>query len=94
MLWLVRVGAYAISSLAVWQFIQGGISPVDVLPLQKHLALDTAHSMVFGVCAGISNYTGVDVTLVRLLWAVASLYRGLGVGIYLLAFIIMPTYIP
>lgn len=94
MLWMVRLGAYALSSLAVWQFFQSSVSPTEILPIHKHLALDPGHSMIFGVCAGISNYTGIDVTLIRLAWALASLYRGFGVGVYLLAFIIMPTQVP
>jgi len=90
MLWLVRIGAYLVSGFTVWQFIQG--SGTDSLPLTKHLALETTHGMVFGVCSGISSYTGVDVTLIRLAWALSCLYKGLGVGLYILAFLIMPSY--
>ncbi|MBC8014929.1 MAG: PspC domain-containing protein [Sporomusaceae bacterium] len=59
--------------------------------LQKHLVLDPAHGMIFGVCAGISNFTGVDATLIRLIWSVTALYRGLGILFYIAAFLIMPT---
>jgi len=47
--------------------------------------------MIFGVCAGFSNYFGIDVTLIRLVWALAAFYRGIGIGLYILAFLIMPT---
>ena len=94
MLWLIRAGAYALSGLAVWQFIQSGLSPADILPVHRQLALDPAHGMIFGVCAGFSKFTGVDVTLIRLAWALAGLYRGIGLGLYLLAFIIMPMPSP
>lgn len=89
MAWLFRLGMYLAGGLAAWQFLQG-VGPDSVLPA-KSLALDSAHGMIFGVCAGVSNYTGVDVTIIRLLWAVASFYRGAGVALYLLAFLIMPA---
>lgn len=63
----------------------------DVGVLNKHLALDQAHGMVFGVCAGFSAYTGLDVTLIRLAWALSVLYRGAGLALYILAFVIMPV---
>jgi phage shock protein C len=44
-----------------------------------------------GVCAGIAAYFGLDVTLVRVLWAViAVLTGGAGVLAYLAAWIIIP----
>lgn len=88
MIWLLRAGAYAISSFAIWNFFQG--SSFGDPSLVKHLALDQGHSMLLGVCAGFSNYTGLDVTLIRLVWALSSFYRGIGIGIYMLAFFLMP----
>jgi phage shock protein PspC (stress-responsive transcriptional regulator) len=90
MFWLIRVGAYALSGLAVWQFFHDGNGSLSFLP-NKHLVLDPEHAMVFGVCAGLSNYTGIDVTLIRLAWSMAVIYRGVGIGLYLLAFLIMPS---
>lgn len=92
MLGIIRIGAYLLSGLTIWQFFQSGGSGTGILPLAKHLALDPSHGMIFGVCAGVSNYIGIDVTLVRLLWAFTALYRGVGLGLYILAFLIMPTY--
>ncbi|MGI6092702.1 MAG: PspC domain-containing protein [Veillonellaceae bacterium] len=89
MLGLIRMGAYLLSGFTIWQFVHDG-NGAAVMPFTKHLALDPSHGMIFGVCAGVSNYTGYDVTLIRLLWAAASFYRGFGIGLYILAFIIMP----
>jgi phage shock protein PspC (stress-responsive transcriptional regulator) len=86
---LFRIGAYLLSGLTVWQFVQGGLGPAEVAPL-RHLALDSAHGMILGVCAGVSNYLGIDVTIIRFAWALLALYRGIGIGLYLLAFLIMP----
>ncbi|MBP2636462.1 MAG: phage shock protein [Firmicutes bacterium] len=90
MLWLIRTGAYLFSGLTIWQFFQGTGSP-DVAAIGRHLALDQSHGMVFGVCAGFSTYTGLDVTLIRLAWALSVLYRGAGLALYIIAFLVMPA---
>ncbi len=51
----------------------------------KRIYRDTENQKVFGVCAGLSDYFEVDVTLIRVLWLVAVLCAGTG----LLAYIIM-----
>lgn len=89
-MWMIRIGAYLLSGFTVWQFVQGGGNLTDVLP-QKHLTLDQMHGMIFGVCAGISNYTGIDVTFLRFAWILTGLYRGIGIALYFLAFLIMPV---
>lgn len=89
MLWLIRAAAYGLSGLTVWSFFQGDADSTK-LAMHQHLALDSAQGMVFGVCAGISNYTGLDVTIVRFAWVLAVFYKGLGIGLYILAFLLMP----
>jgi phage shock protein C len=47
--------------------------------------------MLAGVCAGVADYFGLDVTLVRAIWAVVSVITGgLGVLAYLVAWIVIP----
>jgi phage shock protein PspC (stress-responsive transcriptional regulator) len=46
--------------------------------------------LVAGVCAGVANYLGVDVTLVRLGFAVFAIFWGLGALIYLVAWAVIP----
>ncbi|MBP2650388.1 MAG: pspC [Firmicutes bacterium] len=90
MFWLIRLGAYSLSTWVAWHFFQNwGVSD-NLLFAGKILSLDTEHQMFFGVCAGLSNYTGLDVTIIRLLWTLAAFYRGLGIILYILAFLIMP----
>jgi phage shock protein C len=57
----------------------------------KILVRRTDGRMLAGVCAGIADYLGLDVTLVRVLWAVVALLTG-GAGLlaYLAAWIIIP----
>ena len=87
---LIRIGAYAVSTFTIWQFFQGDTGGMNSFSLQNHLMLDPPHGMIFGVCAGFSNFFGVDVTLIRLAFFIAALYRGLGILVYMLAFLIMP----
>ncbi len=47
--------------------------------------------MVAGICAGIAEYFGLDVTLVRMIVAVVSVFTGgAGVLAYLAAWMIIP----
>lgn len=43
-----------------------------------------------GVCKGVSRYFDVDVTLIRLVWALAVFLGGTGVAAYIIAWIIIP----
>jgi len=46
--------------------------------------------MVAGVCAGLAAYFKVDVNLVRLGFGVFTVFYGLGILIYLIAWAILP----
>lgn len=46
--------------------------------------------IIFGVAAGLAEYFQVDPTMVRVIWAVSALYYGVGVGAYVLAWLIIP----
>jgi phage shock protein PspC (stress-responsive transcriptional regulator) len=46
--------------------------------------------MVAGVCTGLAAYFGIDVNLVRLGFGVFTVFYGLGVLIYLIAWAILP----
>ena len=47
--------------------------------------------MLAGVCAAVADYFGLDVTLVRVFWAVVSVITGgAGVLAYLVAWVIIP----
>ena len=46
--------------------------------------------VVAGVCAGLAAYLGVDPTLVRLAFALLTIFGGAGVLLYLCAWIVIP----
>jgi phage shock protein C len=58
---------------------------------RKRLTRNTDDKMIGGVCSGVADYLGVDVTLVRLLTVVGAIF-GLGslVIAYLVAWILLP----
>lgn len=59
---------------------------------RKILVRSRTDRMVAGVCAGVGDYFGVDVTLIRVIVAVAAVITG-GVGIlaYLVAWALIPA---
>ncbi len=46
--------------------------------------------VVAGVCSGIGEYIGVDANILRIALAVATFFGGLGVGIYAVAWLLIP----
>jgi phage shock protein C len=61
-----------------------GASPPRTLERQRE------GRMLAGVCAGLAAYFGIDVTLVRLGFAVFTIFWGLGALIYLIAWAVIP----
>lgn len=43
-----------------------------------------------GVCLGVAEYLNIDVTVVRILWAVAALCGSVGFWAYIVCAIILP----
>jgi phage shock protein C len=46
--------------------------------------------IVAGVCAGLAAYVGIDPTLVRLVFALLTIFGGVGILLYLCAWILIP----
>ena len=57
---------------------------------QKKLFRSMDNRMVCGVCGGIGEYFGVDPTLIRLVWVLASIFGGSGLLVYIIAAVIIP----
>jgi phage shock protein PspC (stress-responsive transcriptional regulator) len=56
----------------------------------KRLLRSRDGRLVAGVCAGLAAYFGVDVNLVRLAFGVFTIFYGLGILCYLIAWAILP----
>jgi phage shock protein C len=67
-----------------------GVPPT--IPRTARLSRPTREGKVAGVCAGFARYFGLDVTLVRILWLVLSVWPlpVFGVVAYIVAWIVMP----
>ncbi|MGB9679332.1 MAG: PspC domain-containing protein [Thermoanaerobacteraceae bacterium] len=58
--------------------------------MENKLYRSKQQKLIAGVCGGIANYFKVDVTIVRLIWAVISLFWGIGIAAYIIAWILIP----
>lgn len=46
--------------------------------------------IVAGVCTGLADYLGIDVTIIRLVFAALTVFGGAGVLLYLIAWLVVP----
>ena len=56
----------------------------------KKLYRSTSNQMIAGVCAGLAEYLKIDVSIVRILWALAALSAGAGILLYIVCAIVVP----
>ena len=57
---------------------------------EKRLTRAEEGRMIAGVCAGLGRYLGIDVTIVRVIFALLALFAMGGVLLYLVLWLIMP----
>ncbi|MCT4787327.1 PspC domain-containing protein [Exiguobacterium aestuarii] len=57
--------------------------------MERKLYKDENNKMIAGVCSGLGNYLGVDVTIMRVLFVAMALLGGPGLLIYIVLAIIM-----
>lgn len=60
-------------------------------PGPRRLVRSRDDKMIAGVCAGVADYFGVDVTLVRLVTVLGTVF---GVGTFLVAYIVAWLLLP
>ena len=58
----------------------------------KRLFKSSTDKKICGVCGGIAEYFNIDATLVRLLWAILSIWFGAGILVYIIAALVMPKF--
>jgi phage shock protein PspC (stress-responsive transcriptional regulator) len=57
----------------------------------KQLRRSRSNVMLGGVCAGLGDYLGLDPTLVRLFFVFLAFADGIGVFIYLILWVVLPS---
>jgi phage shock protein C len=67
---------------------------IAAFPARKRLMRPRVGRKLAGVCAGFAEYFDIDVTLVRIVWLLASVLTGIGLLSYPIAWIIMPEEPP
>jgi len=59
-------------------------------PAGKRLERKSTGRWIAGVCAGLAAYTGVDPTVIRLLFAVLTFFGGVGAIAYVIGWALIP----
>src|SRR5476649_1307276 len=66
--------------------------------MEKKLYRDEHHKVIGGVCAGLADYFGIDVSIVRLVFVLTLILKGGGGLLYIILWIVLPkrpfSYIP
>lgn len=57
----------------------------------KRLQRSESDRFLTGVCGGVAAYTGIDSTLIRVLFVVFTLLGFSGVFVYIVAWLLMPA---
>ena len=58
--------------------------------MQKKLYRSATDKKLAGVCGGVAKYLNMDPTVIRVLWAIVSLFGFIGVVAYILCAFIIP----
>ena len=58
--------------------------------MQKKLYRSRSNRVVAGVCSGVAEYFNIDPTVVRVLWAIVSVFAFVGVVAYFAGAVIIP----
>lgn len=65
--------------------------PIIPRPARPPLQRNPRRRLIGGVCAGIADYLGINVTLVRIFFVLAMLFGSLGFWIYLALWFLLPA---
>jgi phage shock protein C len=71
-----------------------GFSVINNTDIMKKKLQRSSNKMVAGVCAGIAEYLGLDVTIVRVAYVLISIFSAgfPGLIVYLILMFVMPDY--
>lgn len=58
--------------------------------MEKKLYRSKVDKKIAGVCAGLAKYLNVDVTIVRLIWALIVACAGAGILAYIICALVIP----
>lgn len=67
---------------------------IGSIQARQRLVRPYADKKIAGVCAGFAEYFDLDVTLIRIMWVIVTLFGGCGLIAYVIAWIVMPAERP
>jgi phage shock protein C len=59
--------------------------------MQEKKLKRSTNKVIWGICGGLAEYTGLDPMLMRIIWVVATLFTGVPLLIYIALYFIMPA---
>ena len=59
--------------------------------MKKRLTKSSSNKVISGVCGGLAEFFGIDVTLVRVGWVLFTFFGGSGIIAYIICAIIIPS---
>ena len=58
--------------------------------MPKKLYRSKTDQKIAGVCAGLAEYLNIDVSIVRVIWALIALSAGVGILLYIVCAFVIP----
>lgn len=58
--------------------------------MEKKLYRSAHDKKLAGVCAGLAKYLNIDVTVIRVVWAILSLFAFVGIVAYIVCALLIP----
>ena len=58
--------------------------------MEKKLYRSRTDKKLAGVCGGLAKYLNMDTTIVRLIWALVTLFAGAGLLAYIVCALVIP----
>ena len=59
--------------------------------MEKKLYRSVSNKKLAGVCAGLAEYLNMDATIIRLIWALITLFAGAGLLAYIVCALVIPA---
>lgn len=59
--------------------------------MNGQLTRSASDKILAGVCGGVGAFFGIDVTIVRIIWAVLTLFTGFPIAIYVILWLVVPV---
>ena len=86
-----RISLKVFKSMATNQYNFRILGPKIRIIMEKRRLTRSNNRMIAGVCAGIADYFGWDITLVRIVYVIATFFTAFSGGIvYLILWMVMP----